>query len=78
MPFDGTHLAPALARDAFVAALRSGSYRQCAGTLHRDGAYCAIGVLNVIFGRKIAALGENDDYCYEFANALPEDTASCS
>jgi hypothetical protein len=32
-------------KEEWVRALRSGEYRQVKGVLHRDGGYCALGVL---------------------------------
>jgi hypothetical protein len=37
-------------KSKWVAALRSGKYEQCSGSLHRDGGYCCLGVLWDISG----------------------------
>ncbi len=35
-------------RDKWVAALRSGEFKQCTGQLELNGCYCCLGVLNVV------------------------------
>lgn len=48
-----------ITRDQWIAALRSGRYRQCQGSLHDDGAYCCLGVL--LAENEIAPLAVSED-----------------
>lgn len=34
----------------WIAALRSGKFKQCDGTMHESGAHCCLGVAEILFG----------------------------
>jgi hypothetical protein len=46
MPFDGS----TNTKELFLRALREGEYSQITGSLHREGSFCALGVLFKLLG----------------------------